>query len=112
MDKPNKINLKFKDKEYILEYSRYSIQTMEKEGFNIQEVSNKPAVMLPLLFEGAFTKNHKFVKRQEIDEIYNSISKKDELIGVLSQMVLEAYECLLGDNKEVDEGNAHWEIVK
>ena len=106
------IILNYNDKEYILEYTRGSIRTMEANGFNVNEVGNKPAMMIPILIQGAFIKHHRFLKENEIEEIINSIPKKTELIGELSNMVLAAYTDLLEDNKEVDEKKASWKIVK
>lgn len=94
-------------KEFILEYDRESIGYLEKIGFSLDEYSKKPATMMPLLFRGAFYKNHKFVRQSEIDDIYKNISKKTELMNRLVSMLADSYDDLV-ENKE---GNLDWEEV-
>lgn len=97
--------------EYILEYDRESVQQIEKLGFSINEVENKPMIMFPLMFRGAFIKNHKYIKDKEINEIYDKIKNKTALFHDVMQMITECYETLISDSEENDEGNADWEIV-
>lgn len=106
-----KIVIKKNENEYILEYNRQSIQQMEKIGFSINEIENKPMLMFPLLFRGAFIKNHSFVKEKEINEIYDKIKRKTELHEKLMEMISECYKELVDDNAEDKEGNVDWEIA-
>ena len=94
-------------KEFILEYDRDSIGFLEKIGFSLDEYAKRPATMMPLLFRGAFYKNHKFVRQNEIENIYNNIKNKTELMNKLLSMLSESYEDLV-ENKE---GNLDWEEV-
>ena len=55
---------------YTLEYTRKSVEIMEKQGFVAEEVDRKPMTMLPALFAGAFIARHRFVKKEVIDRIY------------------------------------------
>ena len=43
-----KIEFDYENKHYTLEYNRTSIAFIEKQGFSISELSDKPMVMLPL----------------------------------------------------------------
>lgn len=99
------------NKEYTLEFTRRTVQRMEDNGFIVSELSDKPATMIPMLFSGAFLAHHKFVKREIIDEIYNSIKKKDELISKLVEMYQETITSLIGadDDDNTDEGDVMWE---
>lgn len=106
----SKINLTYENKEYTLEYSRQSVRTMESQGFNFDELTTKPATMLPLLFDGAFLKNHRGIKRRLIDEIYDEISNKGELLAALGEMYAETLNTLVGD--KADEGNVQWAVTK
>lgn len=106
----SKINLTYENKEYTLEYSRQSVRTMESQGFNFDELTTKPATMLPLLFDGAFMKNHRGIKRRLIDEIYDEISNKGELLAALGEMYAETLNTLVGD--KADEGNVQWAVTK
>lgn len=107
-----KIKLNYKGKEYILEYNRKTVSDLENMGFIASEFANKPATMLPLAFKGAFLKNHKFLKQEVIEEIFGHITDRQGLIAQLSEMIVECYQSLMGDEvKEDAEGNASWEIM-
>ena len=57
----------YQDKEYTLEYTRRSVEQMEKSGFIASDIQDKPMTVLPALFRGAFLANHRFVKTDIID---------------------------------------------
>lgn len=105
----SKIELKYDGKEYVLEYSRQSVKTMESRGFVLDELGSKPMTMIPMLFEGAFIKNCKGVKRQVMDDIYEGIGNKTEFMQELMAMYAETLETLTDDK---DEGNVTWAVVK
>lgn len=107
----SKITLKHNKKDYTLEYNRQSVKTMESQGFILDEISTKPATMLPHLFAGAFIKNHKGTKRKDIDEIYDNLREKTELISVLVEMYAETLSELVDDAAN-SEGNVTWAVVK
>ncbi|MCM1545286.1 MAG: DUF5055 domain-containing protein, partial [Ruminococcus sp.] len=74
--------IKFKGsdgKEYLLEFTRKSVKTMERQGFRIDEIDSKPMTVLPALFAGAFLAHHKFVKPAVSDEI--SVVRSGGVIG-------------------------------
>ena len=106
----SKITLKYSGKEYSLEYSRQSVRTIESQGFVAEQLSAKPMTMIPILFQGAFLKNHKGIKRNLIDEIYEGISDKTALIVALADMYTETVGALLEDREE--EGNVSWAVTK
>lgn len=113
MKKNKQIKLNYKDKEYILEYNRKTVSDLEGLGFVASQFADKPATMLPLAFRGAFLKNHKFVRQEIIDEIFEHISDKQGLISQLSGMIMECYQSLMSNNDEDgDKGNVAWEIVE
>lgn len=104
-----KITDKTNDKEYILEYTRDTIRSMERQGFRVNEVTEMPASMIPMLFYGAFFSNHPTMKRKKADELYYSLSNRSELINKLLEMYGEAYSSLTDDSE--NSGNAEWEEV-
>ena len=106
----SKINLTHNKTEYTLEFNRQSVKTMEGWGFVMDEVATKPATMIPLLFTGAFAKNHRGLKRKVIDEIYEEIGNKSALIEALVEMYAETLTTLIEDKE--DEGNVQWAVVK
>lgn len=97
----------YQDKEYILEYNRRSVETMEKKGFVAAEIETKPVTVLPALFAGAFLAHHRYVKQEVIDDIYSKMTNKQELIGKLAEMYNEPIMALV-DEPEESEGNLDW----
>ena len=95
------------DKQYCLEYTRKSVETMERNGFVASDIKDKPMTTLPALFAGAFLANHRFVKQEVIDEIFSKMTNKTELIGKLAEMYNEPIMALVDEPEEV-EGNLDW----
>lgn len=111
-----KINISYQKKDYTLEYSRESVRQMESTGFVLDQVGDKPMTMIPLLFYGAFFKNHRGIKRKLVDEIFEHIPNKFEeengLMAALIEMYSETIQTLT-DDKDIEEGNvAIWEVKK
>ena len=105
--------IKLTDKEgneFILEYTRETVATMEKMGFEVGKFTEKPMLMLPLAFKGAFLKNHKGIKQNKIDSLFNGIKNKSQLIDVLADMLVDTYQTL-SDKDETSEGNVEMEIL-
>ena len=69
----------------------------------------KPATMIPLLFEGAFIKNCRGIKRKVMDEIYEGIKEKSPFIQALAEMYAETLSTLMEDNPE---GNVSWAMTR
>ena len=106
----SKITLTYNDKEYDLEYSRQSVRTMEAQGFVLNDIETKPVTMIPMLYQGAFIKNHEGIKRNLMDEIYDELSDKTGLIAALMELYVETLSTLTDDKEEA--GNATWVMVK
>ena len=97
----------YQNKEYVLEYTRKSVETMEKNGFVASDIQNKPMTTLPALFAGAFLANHRFVKQEVVDAIFAKMTNKGELIGKLAEMYNEPIMTLIDEPDEA-EGNLDW----
>ena len=106
----SKINLTYGKTEYTLEYSRQSVKTMESQGFVLAELTSKPMTMIPMLFSGAFIKNHRGMKRNLIDEIFDNIENKTGLMEALMEMYAETLSSLTEGT--AGEGNVSWAMVK
>ena len=112
-----KIVISYKNTDYTLEYSRNAARQMEAQGFVFDQVSDKPATMIPLLVYGAFIKHNKGIKRNLVDEIYDNIvdridDKGDGFVQTLLEMYSETVNTLTA-NKSGDEGNAAiWKVTK
>lgn len=105
----SKITMTYGKTEYVLEYNRQSVKTLEGQGFRLDEITAMPMTMIPMLFHGAFFKNHKGVKRNTIDEIYEGIGDKTGLIQALAEMYAETLSALTDDSSE---GNVTWALTK
>lgn len=104
------IKLTYNGVSYTLGFNRESVKQLESTGFKINEIADKPATMIPMLFYGAFAKNHKGIKRKLVDEIFDNINGKTELIQVLGESYAETLSTIL--ESESNEGNAIWEVVR
>lgn len=93
---------------YTLEYNRKAVELMEKNGFVADELTNKPMTMLPALFAGAFIAHHRFVKRETINELYQRMNHKDQLLEALVEMYNEPIAALFEEPEDHDEGNVSW----
>lgn len=101
------LTLRDGEKTYTLEYTRASVRTMESNGFVTDELTSKPMTMIPKLFEGAFIAHHRFMKRDEIQKIYDQIPNKMELFEALVELYNEPMQALLADSEE-PAGNVSW----
>ena len=101
------IKFTYKDKKYTLEFNRRSIETMEKQGFSMSSISDKPMSALPQLFAGAFLANHKFEKKETIDDIFKSMRNREQLFSTLVDMYNEPIIALMSEPDD-DEGNVDW----
>ena len=112
-----KITVTYNKNDYVLEYSRNAVKQMEMQGFVLDQISDKPMTMVPLLVYGAFMKNNKGIARKLVDEIYENIADKigdgeNGFIQTLLEMYAETVNTLTSNNA-ADEGNpAVWKVTK
>lgn len=102
------LKISYKDNDYVLEYTRRTVQQMEQRGFNIQDIDTKPTTVLPQLFAGAFLVHHKFIKQELIDEIFAHIKDKESLFSKLAEMYNAPALELLEEPEDDGSGNAEW----
>lgn len=95
-----KIKFQYKDKAYVLEYTKSSVKEMERRGFVAEDVLKKPMTLLPEMFAGAFIANHRFTRHKDIMEIYSKFDNKAELLNALAEM----YSIVLDEFVEELEG--------
>ena len=101
------LNFAYKGTEYTLEFTRRTVEQMEREGFVADDIKTKPMTMLPTLFAGAFKAHHRYVQREVIDEIYSKMTNKADLIGKLAEMYNEPIVALIDEPVESSE-NLTW----
>ena len=102
------IGFNHKGKEYTLEFNRSAVQTMERNGFVLEEIETKPMTMVMALFTGAFICHHSNVKRTKVEEIYDSLPQKRKLLEVLIEMYNETVVTLMDADDEDDSKNEVW----
>lgn len=105
------ITFEYENRNYTLEFTRNSVRTMENNGFKISDIKDKPISLLPEFFAGAFIAHHKFVKRTLIDEMFENMANKDDLIQNLSEMYNETLISLMGGEDEEASGNISWKTI-
>lgn len=101
------INFNYNGVPYVLEFTRETVSTMEKQGFNLDDIDNKPMTIIPTLFAGAFMANHKHTSKKIIEAIYSKLPNKQELIVRLAEMYREPIESMIDENED-EEGNVEW----
>lgn len=99
-----------KKKAYTLEFNRRSVEMLEKRGFVAAEAFEKPATYLPMLFAGAFYKNHRTLRGDEIEALYDRMTNKEKLIVALVEMYQESVSTLMDEPDEGDEGKLDWTL--
>ncbi len=102
------ITIKFEGTEYTLEFTRKSIEILEKRGFKIMDIQDKPVTTLPMLFAGAFHAHHKLLKPNIIEDIFDKMKNKEELLNKLAEMYNEPILAMMNDPED-SEGNLNWE---
>lgn len=110
MSNNKQLKISFKGNDYILEYTRRTVQQMERSGFNIQEIDTKPTTVLPQLFAGAFQAHHRFLKQEVIDDIFKHLKDKESLFSKLAEMYNDPALELLEEPEDDVEGNADWTV--
>ena len=113
-----KITISYQKKNYELEFSRTTAGQIEDQGFVLDQMTEKPLKMIPLLFYGAFLKHNRGISRKLVDEIFDNLVNKSGddgeigIIGVLAEMYAETVNTLT-DVQSADEGNlAVWKVTK
>ena len=104
----NAVTFTYKNVNYTLDFDRNTAVLLEQQGFSVENVYTKPNTYIPMLFYYAFAKYHKHIKRNLVDEIYEKMPKKQELVKALVELYLETGNSLF-DEPEGDEGNLTWE---
>lgn len=97
------ITFPYNGKDYTLEFSRNVVSQMERRGFVIDDIDEKPVSVITDLFAGAFIVHHPSMKRNTVEKIYDNMRDKKGLLRALVAMYDESRESLMDD-----EGNADW----
>lgn len=104
-----KISFEYDKKEYTLEYTLRTAGQANDDGFILDQLGDKPALMIPKLVYWAFVKNNKGITRKQTEEIFGWIKDKNAFITTLAEMYAEAVNALIDDD-DTEEGNANWAV--
>ena len=99
------IVINYQDKKYVLEFNRNAVQTMERNGFVLEEIETKPMTMILALFTGAFIQHHSSVKRTTVEAIYDFLPQKRRLLETLVEMYHETLTSLMDASDVEDDGD-------
>ena len=103
----NQINFDYNGKHYCLEYTLDTIKQMEANGFNINDVGDKPATRIEQLWVGAFLAHHrKAIGDGVAKTLLKKMKDKEGLLDILPQMYNNTLGAMVSD--EDDEGNVEW----
>lgn len=104
-----KLTLHYNGTDFTLEFTRRTVAEMEFSGFNVNELSTKPMILLPKLFAGAFKAHHRHLNPNTIETIYETIENRSELMNKLAELYNEPLRALLEDPEVDDAKKSTWE---
>lgn len=100
------VSFEFEKKQYTLEYTLRTAGQANEDGFVLDQLSDKPALMIPKLVYWAFVRHHRGITRKQTETIYEWIRDKNGFVTALAEMYAEAVNALVDDEDEA--GNANW----
>lgn len=98
-----KIDIKYAGKDYTLEYTLASVKQMERAGFDIDAVTEKPATYVDTLFTGAFLENHGRAIKEGVPEKIVKDGLPEKMLTALIEMYREVLDMLIYDDDEREE---------
>lgn len=99
---------------YELTFTRDSVEMTERNGFQIGEYTQMKNLLTnsKALFYGAFIARNRGINRKVVNEMFQHIEEKEDLMGILLEMFMDASKSLLAtDTEDKNAKNATWEIV-
>lgn len=110
------ITFTYKKTAYTLEFTRETVSMLEQNGLSlddVQNISKRPITSMKMLFRGAFLVHHKKAASIDnlIDEIWETIPDKHELIENLVEMYIEPVDSLLNDPED-EKVKTTWTVNK
>lgn len=103
------ISFEYDGKRYELEYTLRTAGQANEDGFILDQLGDKPALMIPKLVYWAFVRHHRGITRKQAEDIYAWIRDKNGFVTALAEMYAEAVNALV-DTEEDEKGNANWTI--
>jgi len=104
------ITFEFEKKQYVLEYTLRTAGQANEDGFILDQLGDKPALMIPKLVYWAFVRHQRGITRKQAETIYEWIRDKNSFVTALAEMYAEAVNALVDDDDEDNAGNANWTL--
>jgi len=104
------ITFEFEKKQYVLEYTLRTAGQANEDGFILDQLGDKPALMIPKLVYWAFVRHQRGITRKQAETIYEWIRDKNGFVTALAEMYAEAVNALVDDDDEANAGNANWTL--
>ena len=101
------ISFEYEKRNYVLEYTLRTAGQANDDGFVLDQLGDKPALMIPKLVYWSFVRHQKGITKKQTDEIYTWIKDKNGFITALAEMYAEAVNALVDEDEE---GNANWTL--
>lgn len=106
------IQLKIDKHEYKLGFSKRTVRQLERNGFKIDDVGDKPTTYFPVLFYGAFLKYQPRMKEEDAMALLGKIKDMSGLSRKLIELYQEPAEAMFNEPAEDDPNAGTWEEVK
>lgn len=103
------IKLKIDGKEYKLGFSKRTVRQLERNGFKIDDVGDRPTTYFPVLFYGAFLKYQPRMKEDEALSLLGKIKNMSGLSKTLIELYQEPAEEMFEEPSEDDPNAGTWE---
>ena len=103
------IKYTYDGEEYILEFTRESVRTIENAGFNVQDYRAKPLTTGEVLFQGAFLAKHRKIKPAVMEQMWKNTENKEDLLSTLIEMYADTVDSFMDEPSEANTKKATWE---
>lgn len=104
----NTVKFTYEGTNYELGFNRKTATMLQNLGFKKDEIEDKSFTMIPLLVHASFAMNHKGIKVQKMDEIYEHIRDEDKpkLLAALLRNYNLTQTTLFGGEEKKDDENS------
>lgn len=94
------VKFTYKGNEYKLTYTRKTVKKLSNQGLTPEYVRSNPIEGIPRLFAGSFQVNHASTTQNQIDEMFDLMGDKEELLDALINLYLQPLHDLFGEPDE------------
>lgn len=106
----NRLTIHLGKEDYIIEFNRSIVVSMEDRGITPDAISAKPMNTIPRFFLWGLKMHRPKIKQEEADEVWDAIVGKEELVPKMIEMWANAQDSLMQEPEGDDAKKATWEI--